>query len=437
MSIKCILQEQVPKDVVRETVFQAHTQDTDIHITSTERTNWNNKASNKHAAQHAKNGIDPITPSAIGAETAGAANNALTQAKNYTDEAVKISVETPVTLPETGYWKYAVGYNKSIAALDPVNGHAIYSQDNGITWQMFDIDVSSLTDSSVEWKGLVFLNGIYAAVGINSQTAILAIPASENLWRAREDILPPELIDMSAVTFNTDKIVIVNTAGEIYFSSNLYDWQVANATIEVSPCASLTYDAQTDQFYGVSPSPLYFTVLSSDLTNGVSYEIDDGTEDFDYAFVASRANQTIIVYGITDGSSTHIKYASYPSGADSWSDAVLTSANRNVIPQAIASFSNMWIIVGCGIGLTETKNMIYSTNGSAWSNGSMPVSANWSVLTVTTDRIIALAENDSELIAYSLNIPTWKTTVTEKVATKAYIDSSIQIAIQNAWEGSY
>ena len=437
MSIKCILQEQVPKDVVRETAFKAHTQDTDIHITSTERTNWNNKASNKHAAQHAKNGTDPITPSAIGAETAGAANSALTQAKNYTNEAVKISVETSIILPETGYWKYTASYNKSMVALDPINGHVIYSQDNGLTWQMFDIDVSDLTDSSVEWKGLVFLNGIYAAIGINSQTAILATPASENLWRAREDILPPDLIDMSAITFNTEKIVIVNTAGEIYFSSDLYDWQAANATIEASPCTSLIYDTGTDQFYGISPSPLYFTILSSDLNNGVSYEMDDGTADFDYAFIALNNHQMVIVYGVTDGTSMNIKYTSSPGGADSWSDAVLTSANRNIVPQAISSFSNMWVIIGHGIGSTTTKNMIYSGNGSTWNNGSMPVSALWSTLTVVSDRIIALAENDSALIAYSSSIPTWKTTITEKVAAKTYIDSSIQAAIQNTWEGSY
>lgn len=45
----------------------AHAGNTTVHVTSAERTAWNGKAAGKHASQHGKDGVDPITPAAIGA----------------------------------------------------------------------------------------------------------------------------------------------------------------------------------------------------------------------------------------------------------------------------------------------------------------------------------------------------------------------------------
>lgn len=44
-----------------------HIGNSDIHVTSEEKTTWNGKAEGKHASQHGANGSDPITPDAIGA----------------------------------------------------------------------------------------------------------------------------------------------------------------------------------------------------------------------------------------------------------------------------------------------------------------------------------------------------------------------------------
>lgn len=49
-----------------------HIGNSDIHVTSEEKTTWDGKAAGKHASQHGKDGADPITPAAIGAASLGA-----------------------------------------------------------------------------------------------------------------------------------------------------------------------------------------------------------------------------------------------------------------------------------------------------------------------------------------------------------------------------
>ncbi len=44
-----------------------HIANSDIHVTSTQKTTWDGKAAGKHASQHGASGSDPITPDAIGA----------------------------------------------------------------------------------------------------------------------------------------------------------------------------------------------------------------------------------------------------------------------------------------------------------------------------------------------------------------------------------
>lgn len=47
-----------------------HVQNADIHVTASDKAAWNGKASGTHASQHASDGADPVTPSAIGAAPA-------------------------------------------------------------------------------------------------------------------------------------------------------------------------------------------------------------------------------------------------------------------------------------------------------------------------------------------------------------------------------
>ena len=47
-----------------------HGSDSSIHTTAEEKAAWDGKADGTHASQHAANGSDPITPSAIGAAPA-------------------------------------------------------------------------------------------------------------------------------------------------------------------------------------------------------------------------------------------------------------------------------------------------------------------------------------------------------------------------------
>ena len=49
-----------------------HIGNSDIHVTATQKTTWDGKAAGKHASQHGKDGVDPITPAAIGAASLGA-----------------------------------------------------------------------------------------------------------------------------------------------------------------------------------------------------------------------------------------------------------------------------------------------------------------------------------------------------------------------------
>lgn len=44
-----------------------HIGNSDIHVTSEDKTTWNGKAAGTHASQHGANGSDPVTPDAIGA----------------------------------------------------------------------------------------------------------------------------------------------------------------------------------------------------------------------------------------------------------------------------------------------------------------------------------------------------------------------------------
>ena len=50
----------------------AHAGNTTVHVTAEQKTTWDGKAAGKHASQHGKDGVDPITPAAIGAASLGA-----------------------------------------------------------------------------------------------------------------------------------------------------------------------------------------------------------------------------------------------------------------------------------------------------------------------------------------------------------------------------
>ena len=56
-----------------KTELEGHTSDSGIHVTAAQKTEWDGKAPGAHASQHRTGGSDPLTPSDIGAETAGAA----------------------------------------------------------------------------------------------------------------------------------------------------------------------------------------------------------------------------------------------------------------------------------------------------------------------------------------------------------------------------
>ena len=49
-----------------------HIGNSDIHVTAEQKTTWDGKAAGEHASQHGKDGVDPITPDAIGAASLGA-----------------------------------------------------------------------------------------------------------------------------------------------------------------------------------------------------------------------------------------------------------------------------------------------------------------------------------------------------------------------------
>lgn len=50
----------------------AHAGNTTVHVTAEQKATWDGKAAGKHASQHGKDGVDPITPAAIGAASLGA-----------------------------------------------------------------------------------------------------------------------------------------------------------------------------------------------------------------------------------------------------------------------------------------------------------------------------------------------------------------------------
>lgn len=51
----------------------AHIADSEVHVTVTQKSEWDNKAESIHAARHAADGADPITPASIGADPSGSA----------------------------------------------------------------------------------------------------------------------------------------------------------------------------------------------------------------------------------------------------------------------------------------------------------------------------------------------------------------------------
>ena len=69
---------------------EAHTTNTGIHVTASDKTAWNKKASGTHASQHASDGADPVTPSAIGAAPTVHASQ---HEANGTDPIKKINMD--------------------------------------------------------------------------------------------------------------------------------------------------------------------------------------------------------------------------------------------------------------------------------------------------------------------------------------------------------
>ena len=62
----------------------AHIADNNVHVTVTQKSEWDNKAESIHAARHAAGGADPITPASIGADPAGAAEKVQNNLNGHT-----------------------------------------------------------------------------------------------------------------------------------------------------------------------------------------------------------------------------------------------------------------------------------------------------------------------------------------------------------------
>lgn len=77
----------------------AHAGNTTVHVTSEEKTAWNDKAAGKHASQHGKDGADPITPAAIGAAPDGF---------GLGDDATLISADTDLnSITKNGWYQFS------------------------------------------------------------------------------------------------------------------------------------------------------------------------------------------------------------------------------------------------------------------------------------------------------------------------------------------
>ena len=62
----------------------AHIADSDVHVTVTQKSEWDNKAESIHAARHAAGGADPITPASIGADPSGSAETVQSNLNGHT-----------------------------------------------------------------------------------------------------------------------------------------------------------------------------------------------------------------------------------------------------------------------------------------------------------------------------------------------------------------
>lgn len=78
--------------------LDSHTTNTSIHITSNERSTWNNKVPNTRKINNKElSGDIGLTASDVGADSSGSASNALTNANLYTDSAISQNT-TKVTI---------------------------------------------------------------------------------------------------------------------------------------------------------------------------------------------------------------------------------------------------------------------------------------------------------------------------------------------------
>lgn len=101
---------------------------------------------------------------------------------------------------------------------------------------------------------------------------------------------------------------------------------------------------------------------------------------------------------------------SFKKAALTWTTGTVT--NRSYRDAVYANLANgKYFVVGQDNGGINTTSYIYSTNGTSWSTGTLPVSTTWNAIGSNGSRIIAL-RNSSSTAYYSDNGTTWTATAT-------------------------
>lgn len=295
-----------------------------------------------------------------------------------------ICLDASGTLPRSSSWVSIAFGNNTFVAIAKQSSNIAYSYD-GIIWEETQLPVST------EWASITYGGGYFVAVARNSTSCVYSTDGVS--WTKRT---MPSSKKWNSIAYGNGVFVAIAP-------DNVCAYGSITGTLQQGTLPS-TANWRTVIFNGtrfIATSDNYATIAIS--TDGASwsttsyYSIYEGIED-----VASSDTGTCVALGVQASDQFY-----YSADGLNWTETTVPHG----IWTAVTYGNGKFVAIECG-----SSRVMYSTNGTTWTNATLPVAEQWTDIAYGDGMFIAIA-NKSNVIAYSSNGTSWKSE-TLKVTNK-------------------
>ena len=333
---------------------------------------------------HTSNKENPhgVTAEQVGADAKGTAAQALTDAKVYTDGAVKdkvrlVNEDLKAKMPTSGSW-YSVCYGDSKFVAVLLNSNiAAYSTD-GINW------TQATLPAKTKWYSVCYGNGKFVAVTLNSNIA--AYSTDGITWT--QTSLPSSSNWYSVCYGNGKFVAVANGSNVAAYSTDGIKW--IKTTLPVSKSwQSVCYG--NDKF-----------VVVVNGSNVAAYSTDG--INWTQTKLPSSSNWHSVCYGngkfVTVIEDSNI--AAYSTDGITWTNTSLP---------VLASWTSVCYGNDKFVAVSSGNTVAYSTDGIRWIKTTLPDYKSWNSVCYGNGKFVSVNVN-SDIAAFSTDGITWANKIT-------------------------